>query len=88
MKGTWKHVLTTLSYKKNKVVKQSTVTTLKYNDFGMSKKEAKKTFQDHHQLKDLKGVSYSLENNHENWVETIDINYKKQTSKKSRSTSL
>ena len=53
----------------------------------MSKKEAKKTFQDHHQLKDLKGVSYSLENNHENWVETIDINYKKQTSKKSRSTS-
>ena len=50
----------------------------------MSKKEAKKTFQDHHQLKDLKGVSYSLENNHENWVETIDINYKKQTSKKSR----
>ena len=83
-----KHVLTTLSYKKNKVVKQSTVTTLKYNDFGMSKKEAKKTFQDHHQLKDLKGVSYSLENNHENWVETIDINYKKQTSKKSRSTSL
>lgn len=72
-----KHVLTTLSYKKNKVVKQSTVTTLKYNDFGMSKKEAKKTFQDHHQLKDLKGVSYSLENNHENCVETIDINYKK-----------
>ena len=83
-----KHVLTTLSYKKNKVVKQSTVTTLKYNDFGMSKKEAKKTFHDHHQLKDLKGVSYSLENNHEKWVETIDINYKKQTSKKSRSTSL
>ena len=71
-----KHVLTTLSYKKNKVVKQSTVTTLKYNDFGMSKKEAKKTFHDH-QLKDLKGVSYSLENNHEKWVETIDINYKK-----------
>ena len=71
-----KHVLTTLSYKKNKVVKQSTVTTLKYNDFGMSKKEAKKTFHDHHQLKDLKGVSYSLENNHEKWVETIDINYK------------
>lgn len=37
-----KHVLTTLSYKKNKVVKQSTVTTLKYNDFGMSKKEARR----------------------------------------------
>nr|WP_316051927.1 DUF1307 domain-containing protein [Staphylococcus haemolyticus] len=72
-----KYVLTTLSYKKNKVVKQSTVTTLKYNDFGMSKKESKKTFHDHHQLKDLKGVSYSLENNHEKWVETIDINYKK-----------
>ena len=83
-----KHVLTTLSYKKNKVVKQSTVTTLKYNDFGMSKKEAKKTFHDHHQLKDLKGVSYSLENNHEKWVETIDINYKKQTSKKSKHFSL
>ncbi|RIO92800.1 DUF1307 domain-containing protein [Staphylococcus haemolyticus] len=72
-----KHVLTTLSYKKNKVVKQSTVTTLKYNDFGMSKKEAKKMFQDHRQLKDLKGVSYNLKHNHEKWVETIDINYKK-----------
>lgn len=72
-----KHVLTTLSYKKNKVVKQSTVTTLKYNDFGMSKKEAKKMFEDHRQLKDLKGVSYNLKHNHEKWVETIDINYKK-----------
>ncbi|WP_228480672.1 YehR family lipoprotein [Staphylococcus sp. GDY8P57P] len=72
-----KHVLTTLSYKKNKVVKQSTVTTLKYNDFGMSKKEAKKMFQDHRQMKDLKGVSYNLKHNHEKWVETIDINYKK-----------
>ena len=40
------------------------------------RKKAKKTFHDHHQLKDLKGVSYSLENNHEKWVETIDINYK------------
>ena len=79
-----KHVLTTLSYKKNKVVKQST-NNIEYNDFGMSRKEAKKTFQDHHQLKDLKGVSYSLENNHEKWVETIDINYKKQILKKSRS---
>ena len=29
-------------------------------------RKAKKTFHDHHQLKDLKGVSYSLENNHEN----------------------
>ncbi|OLF33316.1 hypothetical protein BSZ10_00805 [Staphylococcus aureus] len=72
-----KHVLTTLSYKKNKVVKQSTVTTLKYNDFGMSKKEAKKMFQEHRQMKDLKGVSYNLKHNHEKWVETIDINYKK-----------
>lgn len=72
-----KHVLTTLSYKKNKVVKQSTVTTLKYNDFGMSKKEAKKMFQDHRQMKNLKGVSYNLKHNHEKWVETIDINYKK-----------
>ena len=37
----------------------------------MSKKEAKKTFQDHHQLKDLKGVSYSLENNHENGLKQL-----------------
>ena len=27
-----KHVLTTLTYKKNKVIKQSTVSTLKYDD--------------------------------------------------------
>lgn len=36
-----KHVITTLTYKKNKVLKQNTISTLKYNDLGMSKEEGK-----------------------------------------------
>ncbi|MGZ2418041.1 uncharacterized lipoprotein YehR (DUF1307 family) [Staphylococcus caledonicus] len=72
-----KHVLTTLSYKKNKVVKQSTVSILKYNDLGMSKKEGKNAFKENRPLKHLKSVTYHLENNHGKWVENIDIDYTK-----------
>ncbi|MGW9856228.1 uncharacterized lipoprotein YehR (DUF1307 family) [Staphylococcus hominis] len=72
-----KHVLTTLTYKNNKVIKQSTVSTLKYDDLGMSKKEGKKTFKDHRPLKDKKGVSYELDSKHQKIVENIDIDYKK-----------
>ena len=56
-----KHVLTTLTYKNNKVIKQSTVSTLKYDDLGMSKQEGKTSFKDHRPLKgnkaNLKDVS-------------------------------
>ncbi|MHB7920170.1 DUF1307 domain-containing protein [Staphylococcus hominis] len=49
-----KHVLTTLTYKNNKVIKQSTVSTLKYEDFGMSKQEGKTSFKDYRPLKGKK----------------------------------
>ena len=77
-----KHVLTTLTYKKDRVLKQSTVATLKYNDLGMSKKEAKASFKDDRGMKHLKGVSYDLDSKHGKIVETIDINYKKADIKK------
>ncbi|MCI2774798.1 DUF1307 domain-containing protein [Staphylococcus petrasii] len=77
-----KHVITTLTYKKNKVLKQNTISTLKYNDLGMSKEEGKKTFDDNRSLKDYKGVSYKLEDKHEKLVENVEIDYKKADLKK------
>lgn len=72
-----KHVLTTLTYKNNKVIKQSTVSTLKYDDLGMSKKEGEKAFNDYRHLKGKKGVSYELDSKHQKIVENVDIDYKK-----------
>lgn len=39
-----KHVLTSITYKDDKVLKQSTINTIKYDDLGISKDEAKKLF--------------------------------------------
>ncbi len=39
-----KHVLTSITYKDDKVLKQSTINTIKYDDLGMDKDEAKKLF--------------------------------------------
>lgn len=72
-----KHVLTTLTYKKNKVIKQSTVSTLKYDDLGMSKQEGEKSFKDYRPLKGEKGVTYTLSSRHQKIVENIDIDYNK-----------
>ena len=36
------HVLTSITYKDDKVLKQSTINTIKYDDLGMDKDEAKK----------------------------------------------
>ncbi|CAA4140231.1 lipoprotein [Staphylococcus aureus] len=36
-----KHVLTSITYKDDKVLKQSTINTIKYDDLGMDKDEAK-----------------------------------------------
>ena len=60
-----KHVLTTLTYKNNKVIKQSTVSTLKYEDLGMSKQEGKTSFKDYRPLKGKKGVTYTLSSKHQ-----------------------
>ncbi|MCI2890515.1 DUF1307 domain-containing protein [Staphylococcus hominis] len=72
-----KHVLTTLTYKNNKVIKQSIVSTLKYEDLRMSKQEGKKSFKDHRPLKGKKGVTYTLSSKHQKIVENIDIDYNK-----------
>lgn len=40
-----KHVLTSITYKDDKVLKQSTINTIKYDDLGMDKDEAKKVFR-------------------------------------------
>ena len=36
-----KHVITSLTYKNNKVISQSTISTLKYDDMGLSEKKEK-----------------------------------------------
>ena len=56
-----KHVLTTLTYKKNKVIKQ----------------EGEKSFKDYRPLKGEKGVTYTLSSKHQKIVENIDIDYNK-----------
>ena len=72
-----KHVLTTLTYKNNKVIKQSIVSTLKYEDLRMSKQEGKTSFKDYRPLKGKKGVTYTLSSKHQKIVENIDIDYNK-----------
>lgn len=57
-----KHVLTSITYKDDKVLKQSTINTIKYDDLGMDKDEAKKLFAKSENIfKDLKGVKYKVD---------------------------
>ena len=56
-----KHVLT-ITHKNDKVLKQSTINTIKYDDLGMDKDEAKKLFAKSESIfKDLKGVKYKVD---------------------------
>lgn len=57
-----KHVLTSITYKDDKVLKQSTINTIKYDDLGISKDEAKKLFAKTEDIfKDLKGAKYKVD---------------------------
>lgn len=78
-----KHVLTSITYKDDKVLKQSTINTIKYDDLGMDKDEAKKLFAKSEIIfKDLKGVKYKVDYKDKKAIEHLDIDYTEVDMKK------
>ncbi|HCD1989355.1 TPA: DUF1307 domain-containing protein [Staphylococcus aureus] len=78
-----KHVLTSITYKDDKVLKQSTINTIKYDDLGMDKDEAKKLFAKSKSVfKDLKGVKYKVDYKDKKAIEHLDIDYTEVDMKK------
>jgi Uncharacterized protein conserved in bacteria len=78
-----KHVLTSITYKDDKVLKQSTINTIKYDDLGMDKDEAKKLFAKSENIfKDLKGVKYKVDYKDKKAIEHLDIDYTEVDMKK------
>ncbi|EES36579.1 DUF1307 domain-containing protein [Staphylococcus epidermidis] len=59
----------TYTYKGDKVIKQKSVNTLKYSDFGFNDDTSKK-------MQDIKGVKESIKENDEGLVETTTIDLK------------
>ena len=72
-----KHVITSLTYKNNKVISQSTISTLKYDDMSLSEKEGKALFKKHKALENAKGVDYRLTSERDKIDEKVDIDYNK-----------
>lgn len=78
-----KHVLTSITYKDDKVLKQSTINTIKYDDLGTDKDEAKKLFAKSESIfKDLKGVKYKVDYKDKKAIEHLDIDYTEVDMKK------
>lgn len=78
-----KHVLTSITYKDDKVLKQSTINTIKYDDLVMDKDEAKKLFAKSESIfKDLKGVKYKVDYKDKKAIEHLDIDYTEVDMKK------
>ncbi|HHU6760210.1 TPA: YehR family lipoprotein [Staphylococcus aureus] len=78
-----KHVLTSITYKDDKVLKQSTINTIKYDDLGMDKDEAKKSFAKSESIfKDIKGVKYKVDYKDKKAIEHLDIDYTEVDMKK------
>ncbi|HIH0263287.1 TPA: YehR family lipoprotein [Staphylococcus aureus] len=78
-----KHVLTSITYKDDKVLKQSTINTIKYDDLAMDKDEAKKLFAKSESIfKDLKGVKYNVDYKDKKAIEHLDIDYTEVDMKK------
>ena len=72
-----KNVITSLTYKDDEVLKQSTIGTLKYDDLGIDKSQAKEIFKkDEKTFKGLKGVTYKVDYKDQKAVEHIEIDYK------------
>ena len=57
-----KQVITSLTYKDDEVLKQSTIATIKYDDLGIDKDEAKQMFKNDEQaFKGIDGVTYKAD---------------------------
>ncbi|UZW86854.1 DUF1307 domain-containing protein (plasmid) [Staphylococcus lugdunensis] len=71
----------TYTYKEDKVIKQKTVNTLKYSDFGINDDTTKKKVKEElerqsEKMKDIKGVKHSIKEKDEGFVETMTIDFK------------
>ena len=64
-----KQVITSLTYKDDEVLKQSTIATVKYDDLGITKDEAKQMFKNDEQ-------AYKADFKDRKAIEHIDIDYK------------
>lgn len=72
-----KEVITSLTYKDDEVLKQSTLATIKYDDLGIDQSQAKEMFKnDENAFKGTKGVTYKVDYKDQKAVEHIDIDYK------------
>lgn len=71
----------TYTYKGDKIIKQKSVSTLKYSDFGISDDTSKKRVKEaierqSEKMQDVKGVKESTKENDEGLVETTTIDLK------------
>ncbi|EHJ08177.1 YehR family lipoprotein [Staphylococcus simiae] len=72
-----KQVITTLTYKGDDLLKQSTIGTVKYDDLGIDKQKAKKLFAKNEKaFKNLKGTDYNVDYKKNKAVEHIDVDFK------------
>lgn len=72
-----KEVITSLTYKDDEVLQQSTLATIKYDDLGIDQSQAKEMFKnDENAFKGIKGVTYKVDYKDQKAVEHIDIDYK------------
>ena len=70
-------MITSLTYKDDEVLKQSTIATVKYDDLGIGKDEAKQMFKNDEQaFKGIDGVTYKTDYKERKAIEHIDIDYK------------
>ena len=72
-----KNVITSLTYKDDEVLKQSTIGTVKYDDLGIDQSQAKEMLKkDEKAFKGVKGVTYKVDYKDQKAVEHIDVDYK------------
>lgn len=72
-----KQVVTSLTYKGDDLLKQSTIGTVKYDDLGIDEQKAKKLFAKNEKaFKNLKGTEYHVDYKSNKAVEHIDVDFK------------
>ncbi|WP_412518270.1 DUF1307 domain-containing protein [Staphylococcus simulans] len=70
-------VIDTITYKGDKMVKQSMIMTITYEDNGLSKADAEKVFAKQEKVFDgLKGVKYNKDIKEDKAVQKVEIDYK------------
>lgn len=76
-------VLTTLTYKGDKVLKQSSIMTIDYDKNGVSKSDAEKILDKQEKIfKDVEGVTYKKEVKKDKAIQKVEIDYETDDVKK------